>query len=72
VLDRFGGQGFGAFKPALTQRLVERLGPISARLRALESAPDALDAALAAGAERARAIAGPVLDEVRRVVGFLG
>jgi len=72
VLDRFGGQGFGAFKPALTQRLVERLGPISARLRALESAPDAVDAALAAGAERARAIAGPVLDEVRRVVGFLG
>jgi len=72
VLDRFAGEGFGAFKPALTQRLVERLGPIAARLRAFEADPDAVDAALAAGAERARAIAGPVLDEVRRVVGFLG
>ncbi len=72
VLDRFGGQGFGAFKPALTDRLVERLIPIATRLRALQGDPVAVDAALAIGATRARAIAAPVLEEVRRVVGFLG
>ncbi len=72
VLDRFGGQGFGAFKPALAELLIERLGPISARLRAFEADPGAVDAVLADGAARAAAIAGPVMAEVRRVVGFLG
>ena len=72
VLDRFGGQGFGAFKPALAELLIERLAPITARLRALDAEPDAVDAVLAAGAARAAAIAGPVMAEVRRVVGFLG
>ncbi len=72
VLARFGGQGFGRFKPALCELLVERLTPIAALLRELEADRRAVDAALTHGAERARAIAGPVLDEVRRVVGFLG
>ncbi len=71
VLDRFAGQGFGQFKPALTERLVERLAPIATRLRALEADSAAVDAALHDGAARAAAIAAPVLAEVRRAVGFL-
>ncbi len=35
VLARFGGQGFGAFKPALGELLAEKLGPITARFREL-------------------------------------
>ena len=43
VLARFGGQGFGAFKPALGELLVDTLAPISARFRdLLESTPDAI------------------------------
>jgi tryptophanyl-tRNA synthetase len=71
VLEEFGGQGFGqSFKPALADLLVDRLGPVSARMRELMDDPGQIDAVLAAGAERARAIAGPVLAETRRLVGF--
>ena len=72
VLGRFAGQGFGQFKPALGELLVERLAPIAEQVRAFAAEPDAVDAALRAGADRARAIAGPVLDEVRAAIGFLG
>ena len=39
VLARFAGQGFGAFKPALADLLVESLRPIGARLAALTDLP---------------------------------
>jgi tryptophanyl-tRNA synthetase len=70
VLKQFGGKGFGAFKPALAELLVEKLSPIAAEMRRLNDDPAALDAILADGAARARAIAAPVMEEVRRVVGF--
>ncbi len=72
TLARFGGQGFGAFKPALAELAVERIAPIAKRLRELEADPEHVDALLHAGADRASAIAAPVLAEVRRAVGFLG
>lgn len=71
VLETYGGQGFGeAFKPALTEILVQRLGPVSANMRRLLSDPAEIDSVLAAGAARARGIAGPVLAETKRLVGF--
>ena len=72
TLARFGGRGFGVFKPALAELAVARIAPIAARLRALEDDPAHVDAVLAQGAVRAAAIAGPVLAEVRAAVGFLG
>ena len=72
TLARFGGQGFGVFKPALADLAVARIAPIAERVRELEAAPDIVEAALEAGAERARAIAAPILAEVRRAVGFMG
>ena len=71
VLAEFGGQGFGAFKPALAELAVEVVGPITAEMQRLMADRDEIDGVLKRGAERARAIAGPVMDEVRRVVGFL-
>src|SRR5690606_12991234 len=53
VLARFGGQGFGAFKPALTDALVELIAPLRARLGELRGDPGELDRILAAGAEKA-------------------
>ena len=72
VLADFGGKGFGVFKPALAALTVEVLAPIAARFRALQADPAELDRGLAAGADRARAIAEPVMTDVRRAVGFLG
>ncbi len=70
VLDEFGGKGFGAFKPALAELAVSVMAPISEKLRALENDPAEIDRVLKTGAERARAIAAPVMEEVRRIVGF--
>ncbi len=69
---RFAGGMFSSFKRELADLAVARLGPITAEMRRLEADPGHLDAILAAGAGRARAIAEPVLREVFDVVGFLG
>ena len=70
VLARFAGRGFGAFKPALAELLVETLRPIKARLDALRGDPAELDSILARGAERAAATARPTLDAAYEAVGL--
>jgi tryptophanyl-tRNA synthetase len=70
VLARFGGQGFAAFKPALADLAVESLGPVGAEMRRLMADPAEIDRVLRAGAERAMAVADPVVDETKRLVGF--
>ncbi|MGH6957173.1 MAG: tryptophan--tRNA ligase, partial [Caulobacteraceae bacterium] len=71
VLKTFGGQGFGqSFKPALTDLLIARLAPVSARMRGYLADPAQIDRVLAEGAERARAIAAPILADTKRIVGF--
>jgi tryptophanyl-tRNA synthetase len=72
VLRDWGGRGFGAFKPALAEAMVAAISPITARFNELRHDTATLDAVLADGAARARAIAEPVLAEVHRVVGFSG
>jgi len=71
VLTEHAGQGFGAFKPALTEALVAHLGPIRAEMLRLLEDPAALDAALHQGAEKAEAIAEPILKRAYEIVGFL-
>jgi tryptophanyl-tRNA synthetase len=65
----FERQGYGAFKEAVADAVVEYLAPV--RERYLELRPDeaALEAALQQGAERARAIAVPTLAEVQEAMG---
>jgi tryptophanyl-tRNA synthetase len=70
VLRTFAGQGFGQFKPALAELVVARLAPISAQMRGLLADPAQIDRVLADGAERARAIAAPILAETKKIVGF--
>ena len=71
VLREHGGQGFGQFKNTLTEALVDHLAPIQAELKRLLEDPGALDAALHLGAERASAIAEPIVAKAREIVGFL-
>ncbi|MCT2559292.1 tryptophan--tRNA ligase [Tsuneonella sp. YG55] len=71
VLARFGGQGFGAFKPALGELLVETLRPISTRFTELLDDREALDAILAKGAARAREIGRPTLDAAYAALGLI-
>ncbi len=70
VLAQYAGQGFGAFKPALAERAVEAMAPVTAEMRRLMADPAEIDRVLKDGAERAAAIADPVVDEVKKIVGF--
>ena len=70
VLSRFAGQGFGAFKPALGELLVESLRPIARRLTELKADPAAIDAALEDGAARATALARPTIDAAYAALGL--
>ena len=70
VLARFAGQGFGAFKPALGELLVETLRPIATRFAELKADPAAIDTALEAGAARAAALAKPTLDAAYAALGL--
>lgn len=71
ILVEFGGKEFSAFKAALSELAVAKLSPIGDEMRRLMAAPDHIDAILADGAARARAIAEPTLKETRRIMGFL-
>jgi len=70
ILAEFEGKGFGVFKPALADVTVAHLAPITARYREILADPSGLDSVLADGARRAHAIAAPIMEDVRRIVGF--
>jgi len=71
VVTEFAGKGFGDFKSALTDVAVSTLGPIGDEMQRLMAAPDEVDAILKSGAEKANAIAEPILQEAQDIVGFL-
>jgi tryptophanyl-tRNA synthetase len=71
VLGEFAGSGFGSFKEKLAELAITSLAPIAAETTRLLAEPTHLDATLRAGAERARAIAEPIISEVERMVGFI-
>ena len=70
VTAEFAGQGFGAFKPKLAELAVSSLAPVTAEMRRLMDDPAEIDRALKSGAERAAEIADPVVEEVKKIVGF--
>jgi tryptophanyl-tRNA synthetase len=70
VLARFAGQGFGAFKPALTDALVELLTPLRGRLEQFRSDPAMLDNLLDTGAAKAAELAAPTLAQAYVAVGL--
>ncbi len=65
------GQQFTQFKAKLTETAVSVLGPINAEMKRLMSDPVEIDKVLKRGADKANAIAEPVLAEVYKTIGFL-
>lgn len=72
VLSEFAGKNFGVFKPALSDLAVAKLAPIADEMRRLLADQTHLDKILSDGAERAAAIADPIVADVRDIFGFLG
>jgi tryptophanyl-tRNA synthetase len=71
ALARFAGQNFSTFKEALSALSVDVLGRIGGEMQRLMAEPDHIDRILRRGAERAAAIAMPVLREVQDITGLL-
>ena len=70
-LNAFAGKPFSDFKKALTELSVAKLGPIGAEMKRLSDDPGYVDKILSDGAQRARAIAEPIVKEAQHIVGFL-
>ncbi len=70
VLTEVGGKQFSEFKPMLVERAVEKLSPISAEMRRLLDDKSEIDRVLEGGADRARAIAAPILKRTYEIVGL--
>ena len=71
ILAEYGGQGFGVFKPALADLTVSVIAPISQKMNALLEDEAEIDAILAKGADRARAISAPILAQAKDIMGFV-
>ncbi len=68
----FEGAGYGDFKKAVAEGVVELLAPVQERYAELRPDQAALEGTLAEGAEKARAIAAGTVAEVRERMGFGG
>lgn len=65
-----GGLGYGTVKKELLAMLMEHFGPMRERRETLEARPEEVEEILAAGAEKARALAAPIMDAVREAAGL--
>jgi tryptophanyl-tRNA synthetase len=71
VEARFDGQGYGAFKDAVADAVVELLAPIQKRYAELRSDPEELKRLLAVGADKAREASAPTLASMYERMGFV-
>ncbi len=70
VMADYGGQQFSAFKNALSDLTVAKMGPITDRMRDLMKDTAEIDRILGASADKANAIAEPILKEAMKITGF--
>lgn len=72
VLQTHGGAQFSGFKQDLVNLAVEKMAPIASEMQKLMDDPNHIDTILGDGAGRARALAGPVFAEVKKIAGLIG
>jgi tryptophanyl-tRNA synthetase len=70
IESEFEGSGYGDFKGAVADAVVEYLTPVRERYQRLRADEGAIETALAAGAEKARTIASDTLADVRDAMGI--
>lgn len=68
---RAGGMGYGEAKKRLFELMVETLGPARKRYDELVKNPAEVEAVLADGGRRARAVAMQTMEDVRKAVGIV-
>ena len=69
--DFASARGYGDLKNTVADVVIEALAPIRTRYRELMDDPEELDRLMAIGAERARAVAEPKVEEMKEKMGFI-
>jgi tryptophanyl-tRNA synthetase len=69
IESEFDGGGYGNFKSAVAEAVVEYLRPVRERYHELRADDAEIERALAQGAEKARAISSETMKDVRRAMG---
>jgi tryptophanyl-tRNA synthetase len=72
IIAQFAGQTFSVFKNELAELSVAKLTPIASEMRRLMGDKAEIDRILKEGAEKASAMAAPIMREVKQLVGFVG
>ncbi len=70
-LKRFAGENFSVLKEALSELAIAQVGRVGGQMRRLLAEPGHIDGVLKEGAQRAAAIAFPILEDVKEICGLL-
>ncbi|MGN1301741.1 MAG: tryptophan--tRNA ligase [Clostridia bacterium] len=71
IEEEFSGLGYGAFKTAVGEKVVEKLKPVQEKYKELLENPKYLEEIYTRGAEKARELASKTLEEVKSKIGIL-
>lgn len=71
IEEEFSGLGYGAFKTAVGEKVVEKLKPVQEKYKKLLENPKYLEEIYTRGAEKAKELAAKTLEEVKNKIGIL-
>ncbi len=71
TLKTYGGAQFSGFKQDLAELAVETMSPVTSEMKRLMADPGYIDDVLRDGGELASALAAPIFEEVKKIVGFI-
>ena len=69
-IEIFSGKNFSEFKEKLSEVLIDKIEPISIKIKKLLADPNYLDQILLEGVEKANIIASKKIDRIKEIVGF--
>ena len=70
TLDEFCGKNFSDFKKKLSDLLIEKITPVSLKMKEIQKDNNFIDDILKQGAEKADKIASKKVDEIKKIIGF--
>ena len=70
TLDEFSGKNFSDFKKKLSDLLIEKITPVSLKMKEIQKDNKFIDDILKQGAEKADKIASKKVDEIKKIIGF--
>ena len=70
TLNEFSGKNFSDFKKKLSDLIVDKISPISEKMKEIQTDNKFIDDVLKKGAEKANKIASKKVDEMKKIIGF--